>query len=93
MDCLKHLRLALLLVQMWVVRQPMRMPAPNLPCDTFLGTNERIVQVGRIHNRMDSWEDGHLHLIQNGEHEVLMEDARTRAGIVDTMTARFADAA
>ena len=42
---------------------------------------------------MDSWDDGHLHLVQNGEHEVLMEDARTRADIFDTMTARFADAA
>ncbi|WP_299042848.1 alpha/beta hydrolase [uncultured Tateyamaria sp.] len=70
-----------------------RMPAPNLPCDTFLGTNERIVHVGRIQARMDSWEDGHLHLIQHGEHEVLMEDARTRAGIFDSMAARFADAA
>ncbi|WP_299654385.1 alpha/beta fold hydrolase [uncultured Tateyamaria sp.] len=70
-----------------------RMPAPNLPCDTFLGTNERIVHVGRIHARMDSWEDGHLHMVQHGEHEVLMDDARTRDNIFDTMTARFADAA
>ncbi|APX11890.1 alpha/beta fold hydrolase [Tateyamaria omphalii] len=70
-----------------------RMPAPNLPCDTFVGTNERIVHVGRIHQRMDSWDDGNLHLIQNGEHEVLMEDARTRAGIFDTLAHRFADAA
>ncbi|MEX0308621.1 MAG: alpha/beta fold hydrolase [Tateyamaria sp.] len=70
-----------------------RMPAPNLPCDTFLGTNERIVHVGRIQQRMDSWEDGHLHMIQNGEHEVLMEDARARAGIFDTLAHRFADAA
>ena len=69
------------------------MPAPNLPCDTFLGTNERIVHVGRIHQRMDGWDDGHLHLIQNGEHEVLMEDARARAGIFDTLAHRFADAA
>ncbi|MBY5932066.1 alpha/beta hydrolase [Tateyamaria omphalii] len=70
-----------------------RMPAPNLPCDTFVGTNERIVHVGRIHQRMDGWDDGHLHQIQNGEHEVLMEDARTRAGIFDTLAHRFADAA
>ncbi|WP_299200965.1 alpha/beta hydrolase [uncultured Tateyamaria sp.] len=70
-----------------------RMAAPKLPCDTFLGTNERIVHVGRIHNRMDSWEDGNLHLIHGGEHEVLMEAAKARTGIFDTMTARFADAA
>ena len=70
-----------------------RVPAPRIPCDTFLGTNERIVHPGRIHARMDSWEDGQLHLVQDGEHEVLMEGADVRKGIFDTMTNRFADAA
>ncbi|MEM8654851.1 MAG: alpha/beta hydrolase [Pseudomonadota bacterium] len=70
-----------------------RLPAPDLPSDTFLGTNERIVHVGRIEQRMEGWDNGHLHLIENGEHEVLMEDATVRATIFDTLAARFAAAA
>ncbi|WP_299297196.1 alpha/beta hydrolase [uncultured Tateyamaria sp.] len=70
-----------------------RMPAPQVPCDAFLGTNERIVHTGRIEARMDTWTHGTLHMMQGGEHEVLMEDATTRAGIFDTMTTRFAEAA
>jgi len=70
-----------------------RIPAPKLPCDTFVGTNERIVHMGRIQSRMDSWDDGFLHLVRDGEHEVLMGDAKTRADIFDTVSHRFADAA
>lgn len=58
-------------------------PAPNLPCLTILGDNERIVSTQRIRNRMKSWPKGHLHLQKNGEHEVLMEDAATRKAVSD----------
>ncbi|WP_299370618.1 alpha/beta hydrolase [uncultured Tateyamaria sp.] len=70
-----------------------RMPSPAIPCDSFLGTNERIVHVGRIEARMDTWDNGNLHRMQQGEHEVLMEDANTRSGIFDTVAHRFAEAA
>ena len=70
-----------------------RMPAPSVPCETFLGTNERIVHIGRIESRMESWQNGTLHLMQGGEHEVLMEGATTRADIFDTIANGFAAAA
>lgn len=66
-----------------------REPAPNIPCVTFVGTNERIVDVPRIHQRMASWPQGRLHLTQNGEHEVLMEAARIRNWVHDALIAHF----
>ena len=70
-----------------------RMPTPTIPADTFLGTNERIVHIGRIEARMRDWRNGRLHIIENGEHEVMMEGAEDRKNIFDTIAARFAQAA
>lgn len=56
-----------------------RLPAPDLPCLTFLGTNERIVDPKRIRARMASWPGGTLEMVENGEHEVLMESPQMRA--------------
>jgi lysophospholipase len=54
-------------------RMLMRRPSPSLPCLCFLGSNERIVDVPRIHARMKAWKGGKLHILEGGEHEVLME--------------------
>jgi len=70
-----------------------RKPAPPVPVDAFLGSNERIVHVGRIHARMRTWRNGELHVIGNSEHEVLMERPEVRATIFDTIAARFDQAA
>lgn len=67
-------------------------PAPDMPCITFLGTNERIVHTRRVHQRMADWTKGELHMIENGEHEVMMEGPAMRDRLFDTMTAFFAKA-
>ena len=67
--------------------------APDLPCICYLGDNERIVHTGRIEDRMASWPKGELVMVPNGEHEVMMEDAASRAKLFDGMTAFFAKAA
>ena len=69
------------------------MSAPPLPTDTFLGTNERIVHVGRIEDRMQSWSNGALHMISGGEHEVMMDAAAVRSDVFDTIAQRFHTAA
>ncbi|WP_425098623.1 alpha/beta hydrolase [Tropicibacter sp. S64] len=66
-----------------------RRPSPTLPCLTFLGTNERIVDVPRIRERMAHWPGGKLVMVENGEHEVLMEGAAQRKSIHDQMIALF----
>lgn len=69
------------------------MASPSVPCITFLGTHERIVHVGRVHERMARWPDGTLELVDGAEHEVLMEDPATREAVLDTMCAHFRHAA
>jgi len=63
--------------------------APSLPCITYVGTNERIVDVPRIHERMESWKGGQLREIEGAEHEILMETPQIRTPVYDEMAALF----
>jgi len=63
--------------------------APNLRCVTYLGTNERIVHIPRIRERMKSWKGGRLEMIEGGEHEVMMEQPHIRTPIFDDMAKLF----
>ena len=63
--------------------------APNLSCVTWLGTNERIVDVSRIEARMESWQGGRLERVEGAEHEVLMERSALRTPIFDALAKLF----
>lgn len=64
-------------------------PAPDVPCITFLGSNERIVDVPCVPKVMDKWATGELVMIDGAEHEVLMETPARRKLIFDRMAALF----
>jgi lysophospholipase len=64
-------------------------PAPNVPTVTWLGTNERIVSVPRIHERMESWTGARLEIVPGGEHEVLMEAEPIRRDVFDGIMTHF----
>ncbi|MCO6382944.1 alpha/beta fold hydrolase [Oceanicola sp. 502str15] len=61
------------------MRALLRMPAPDLPCLTYLGGNERIVDPGAVHRRMASWPGAELVQPEGAEHEILMETPEVRA--------------
>lgn len=63
--------------------------APSLPCMTFLGANERIVDTRRIHQRMENWKGGRLQIVEGAEHEILMESPAVREAALDDMTRLF----
>ncbi len=65
-------------------------PSPDLPSMTFVGTDEDIVDVADIHDRMARWPNGTLEIVEQGEHEVLMEVPATRKRIFDDCAAFFA---
>lgn len=69
-----------------------RLPSPDMPCVTFLGTQERIVDVPRIHDRMRRWPRGHLEIVPGAEHEVLMETPDIRTRVIDEIAKRFSTA-
>ncbi len=66
-----------------------KLPAPDLPCLTFLGTEEAIVDTGRIHARMANWNNGTLRVIQGGRHEMLTDRPEMREPIFKEMVAFF----
>ncbi|MCX7560881.1 alpha/beta hydrolase [Sulfitobacter sp. F26204] len=63
--------------------------APNLPAVTFLGTNERIVDVPPVYERMDNWVGGRLELVEGAEHEILMEQPGIRKPVFDGIEKHF----
>jgi lysophospholipase len=63
--------------------------APSLPCITFVGSDERIVDVGRIRQRMETWKGGKLQVIEGAQHEVLMERPAIRDAAVDDIAHLF----
>ena len=65
------------------------MPSPrNIPCLTFLGSNEAIVDPVRIRDRMASWPNGQLRVIAGGQHEMMMDRAK-HTDIFDAAAAHF----
>ncbi|KMK67792.1 alpha/beta fold hydrolase [Puniceibacterium sp. IMCC21224] len=66
-----------------------RLPSPALPCLTYVGTQERIVDIPRIRARMANWPGGRLIEVESAEHEVLMEGPALRARVTDEIVAHF----
>ncbi|WP_289041661.1 alpha/beta hydrolase [uncultured Aliiroseovarius sp.] len=58
-----------------------RLPVPNVPAVTWLGSNERIVESVPIHRLMADWPKGRLEVLRDREHEVLMEDPTVRGQV------------
>jgi len=64
-------------------------PSPRIPCLTYLGTEEAIVDPFRIRARMKNWPDGTLRIIEGGKHEMLMDTPDMRNLIFDETVAFF----
>ncbi|SHI61400.1 alpha/beta fold hydrolase [Wenxinia saemankumensis] len=66
-----------------------RRPSPPVRARCWLGTDERIVDPGRIHDRMGRWPGGALTVVEGGRHEILMERAEIRDPVLDGIEAHF----
>ena len=64
-------------------------PSPDVPCVTFLGTDEAIVDSDRIYDRMDRWPNGQLKMVEDCRHEILVERAPLREHVLDGMIDLF----
>ncbi|PZQ96818.1 MAG: alpha/beta hydrolase [Cereibacter sphaeroides] len=65
-------------------------PSPKVPALTFLGAQEKVVDVAPIFERMRHWPGGELDVVEGAEHEVLMEKPALRTPAIDRMAALFA---
>ncbi|NCQ24112.1 MAG: alpha/beta hydrolase [Roseovarius sp.] len=68
-------------------------PSPSLPCLTILGSDEQIVDVPRVRDRMAHWPSGHLEIVEGGRHETLMDTPETRARLFRMLCAFFGQSA
>ncbi len=59
------------------------LPSPSVPALTFVGANERIVDVPRIRSRMAAWPNGRLEVVEGAEHELLAERQDLRERVID----------
>lgn len=65
------------------------LPSPVLPCLTFLGSQEQIVNSEAVKDRMARWPGGELDLIDPAQHEIVMESSEIRRRAFDKMTLLF----
>ena len=66
-----------------------RQASPDIPCVTFVGGNERIIDTSAVHDRMNRWDGGELQVIPGAQHEVLMEKPAIRNRVLDRMDELF----
>lgn len=64
-------------------------PSPDVPCITFLGALEQIVDTDAVHERMQNWPRGKLEVVENAHHEVLMETPQIRTRVFDKLARLF----
>ena len=69
------------------------LPAPDLPCLTFIGSEEEIVSRASVDARMARWPGARLEVVEGGRHELLMDTAETRTHVTDLLAAHWDRAA
>ena len=72
-------------------RRLSRRPAPRIPCLCILGSDEKIVDPDRIHQRMARWPNGHLLMIEGGRHETMHELAPRRDQVFTALRDHFTE--
>ncbi|MBT54966.1 MAG: lysophospholipase [Mameliella sp.] len=70
-------------------RRLARLPSPQQPSICYCGTNERIVDIDRIRARMARWPNGRLDMVDQGEHEILMEAPLIRERVLAEIVTHF----
>lgn len=66
-----------------------RRASPRVPCLTVLGRSERIVNIPAIEDRMARWPGAEFHLVDDAEHELMMERPAIRTDFFDRAAALF----
>lgn len=64
-------------------------PSPAVPCITFAGSLEAIVDQSRIHDRMGRWPGGTLRVFEGAQHELMIEAPAIREEIYDALAQHF----
>lgn len=59
-----------------------KMPSPDVPCISFCGDRDVVIDIKAVEDRMDRWPNGTLELIPNAKHDILLEIPEVREGVL-----------
>lgn len=65
------------------------LPSPAIPCVTFCGEQDTVVDLAAIRQRMGRWPGGRLEMVSGARHDLLSEIPEVRARLLDQMTLVF----
>lgn len=69
-----------------------RMPSPDIPCLTFCGAQDVVVDIPAMKDRMARWPNGKLEFIESAKHDVFSEVPEIRWGVAKAIDELFASA-
>jgi lysophospholipase len=67
------------------------MRSPDVPCITFCGELDELVDNGAIKDRMEKWPNGEFVMIQNAKHDVLTEIPEIGGDVMDQIVEFFSN--
>lgn len=59
-----------------------RISSPGIPCITFCGTQDELVEIGAIRERMTGWSRGELKLMEDAKHDLFSEVPQIRERVM-----------
>ena len=54
-------------------------PSPDIPCLTFCGTDDTVIGIEAVQNRVDRWPDAKISLFRSAKHDILSENYEIRS--------------
>ncbi|WP_341369128.1 alpha/beta hydrolase [Yoonia sp. BS5-3] len=66
-------------------------PSPDIPCITFCGELDQLVDNSSIKRRMEQWPDGQFAMIRNAKHDVLTETEEVGGDVMGQIFQFFAE--
>ncbi len=66
-----------------------KMPSPVIPCTTFCGDQDVVVDIPAMRHRMAGWANGRLEVIPDAKHDVFSEVPAIRKNVAKTMVELF----
>lgn len=70
-------------------RKLSKLRSPALPCITFCGDQDEVVDLSAVQDRMAHWPNGTLEMIENAKHDVFSEMPQIRESVVKKISELF----
>ena len=67
-----------------------KLPSPDIPCITFCGKQDEVVDIPTIQERMKHWSAGKLEIIETAKHDLFSEVPAIRKTVISDICELFA---